>query len=107
MDVRIIFITHIHSDHNLGILDLISQRNAIIAKRGLDPSKNTLFLVLPANVVPWFESFCQNIENLKYGCQVIFIQSLRGESYTNLEGTMSKEAAFNRKCSSNSMVDES
>jgi ribonuclease Z len=61
LDIRIIFITHIHSDHNLGILDLISQRNAIIAKRGLDPSKNTLFLVLPANVVPWFDSFCQNI----------------------------------------------
>lgn len=105
LDIRTIFITHIHSDHNLGILDLISHRNAIISRRGLNPSKHTLFLVLPANVVPWFESFCQNIENLKACCQVVFIQSLRNEPYT-FDGTMSKENAFNRQCSSNSMVDE-
>ena len=37
-----------------------------------------LYLVLPANVVPWYNSFCQNIENLNEGCEVIFIQALRG-----------------------------
>lgn len=31
--VRTIFITHIHSDHNLGILDFISQRNKLLRKK--------------------------------------------------------------------------
>lgn len=35
LQTKIIFITHIHSDHNLGILDLISQRNKLLrAKYG-------------------------------------------------------------------------
>lgn len=64
-----------------------------------------LYLVLPANVVPWFESFCQNIENLKEVCEVIFIQSLRNEEFTFV-GTMSKENMIDRKCSAKSdMVD--
>lgn len=87
--MRVIFITHIHSDHNLGLLDLISERMKLLRERNLDLSKNKLFLILPANVVPWYHSFCKNVENLNEGCQVIFIQALRKEDYS-FEGTMSK-----------------
>lgn len=33
MRIRTIFITHIHSDHNLGILDLIKERNKLLRKK--------------------------------------------------------------------------
>ncbi len=32
MKIKVIFITHIHSDHNLGILNLISERKKIMKK---------------------------------------------------------------------------
>ena len=97
MGLRIIFISHIHSDHNLGLLDLISERTKLLKKHGLNLQANKLFLILPANVVPWYNSYCKNVENLNEGCSVIFIQALRKEDYS-FEGTMSKEAALNKKC---------
>ncbi len=33
LKIKTIFITHIHSDHNLGILDLIAQRNKLLRKK--------------------------------------------------------------------------
>lgn len=33
LKTRIIFITHIHSDHNLGILDFIAERNKLLRKK--------------------------------------------------------------------------
>ncbi len=33
LTMRIIFITHIHSDHNLGILDTIAERNKLLRKK--------------------------------------------------------------------------
>ena len=89
LSLKIIFITHIHSDHNLGLLDVISHRNKVLQERGISMQENKLFLVLPANVVPWFNTFCESVEDLRVGCEVVFIQSLRGEAL-NFEGTMSK-----------------
>jgi hypothetical protein len=69
-----------------------------------------LFLVLPANVVPWFHAFCDSIEKLQEGCSVVFVQSLRKEQI-DFEGTMSKEQSLNRfksECSVKSeMIEES
>lgn len=33
LNTKIIFITHIHSDHNLGILDLVAQRNKLLREK--------------------------------------------------------------------------
>lgn len=33
LKIKAVFITHIHSDHNLGILDLIAQRNKLLRKK--------------------------------------------------------------------------
>jgi hypothetical protein len=81
----------------LGILDLISQRNALIKKRKMNVEENKLFLIIPANVVPWFHSFCQNIENLQDCASVVFIQSLNNEVST-FEGTMSKDRVLTSIC---------
>ena len=61
VNLRVIFITHIHSDHNLGLLDLISERTRVLKQRGINPKSHKLFLILPANVVPWYHSFCNNV----------------------------------------------
>ena len=34
--LKIIFITHIHSDHNLGLLNVIKQRNKLFKKYNLN-----------------------------------------------------------------------
>ena len=77
MSLRILFISHIHSDHNLGLLDLISERTRLLKQHKLNPAEHKIYLILPANVVPWYHSFCKNVENLNEGCSVIFIQTLR------------------------------
>ena len=33
LNTRVIFITHIHSDHNLGILDFIAERNKLLRRK--------------------------------------------------------------------------
>ncbi len=73
LKIRVIFITHIHSDHNLGILNFISERNQIMKK---NKSNDKLFLILPYNVYNWYEEFNRTLENLSVGCDVIFIQLL-------------------------------
>lgn len=58
LSIRVIFITHIHSDHNLGILDLISERNKLMKKYKRD---DKLFLIIPFNVLPWFKSYVEKV----------------------------------------------
>lgn len=36
INIRTIFITHIHSDHNLGLLDLISLRTRLLKESNMD-----------------------------------------------------------------------
>jgi ribonuclease BN (tRNA processing enzyme) len=58
-------VTHCHSDHVLGIMEFISKRN----KAAEDINKiEKLFLVIPANVIPWFHHYCINIEDVSKGC---------------------------------------
>lgn len=100
---RIIFITHIHSDHNLGILDFIAERNKLLRakynKSGCSSDQeyqhkiknDKLFLIFPYNVLPWFHSFVSNIENLLEGCDILFVQTLNGEPFDLSNATVSKD----------------
>ena len=58
MGLRIIFITHIHEDHNLGILDMIAQRTKLLKRKfGKDEEeikKEKVFLIIPYDVIAWF-----------------------------------------------------
>jgi hypothetical protein len=65
----------------------------------MDVASNKLFLILPANVVPWYHSFCSNVENLNEGCSLLFIQALRKEDYS-FDGTMSKDDRLKKECKS-------
>ena len=77
LDIRIIFITHIHSDHNLGILDLISERNKLMKKYNRE---DKLFLIIPFNVLPWFKSYVEKVEDLCVGCDIVFLQWIKNET---------------------------
>lgn len=65
LTLRVIFITHIHSDHNLGILDTIAERNKLLKKKYKGDieefNKNKLFLIIPYNVLPWIHSYVSKI----------------------------------------------
>ena len=74
--LRVIFITHIHADHNLGILNLIHERNKLLKKYGLNQK---LFLIIPFNVYNWYISYCNTVEKLSQGCDVVFTQVLLNE----------------------------
>lgn len=80
LSLRTIFITHIHSDHNLGILDMIGQRNKLLKQKYKGDEEaiqnNKVFLIIPYNVLPWFQSYVSKIENLLFGCEVLFVQTI-------------------------------
>ena len=40
MELKIIFITHLHADHNLGILEMIQQRNILIKGKAKSTKNN-------------------------------------------------------------------
>ena len=65
LKTKVIFVTHCHSDHVLGIMEFISQRNKAMTDQNIS---NKLFLVIPANVIPWFHYYCQQIEDVSVGC---------------------------------------
>jgi ribonuclease Z len=54
MNIKIIFITHVHSDHNLGILNMIARKKYLCDKRGI---KNDLYLIVPYNMAPWIHAY--------------------------------------------------
>ena len=109
LGLRVIFITHIHSDHNLGILDTIAQRIKLLKKKFKgneeEISKHKTFLIIPYNVVPWFHSYVKNVENLLEGCEVLFIQTIRKEELSLSNATVSKDERYKKTC--NLMKDES
>ena len=50
LETRILFISHCHSDHTLGIMDIISQRNKLMRTTG---RRDKVYLIVPSNMIPW------------------------------------------------------
>ena len=93
LKLRVIFITHIHSDHNLGILNLISERQRLLRERN---EHSKLFLIIPFNVYNWYAEYNQIIEDLSLSCDVLFTQVLMKESF---EEELSREKIKNEDSS--------
>jgi len=73
--LRIIYITHIHADHHLGLLQLIKERDRIFEEDGC--IGEAVFLVLPFNCGAWVHKFSKMVEKLNYA--VIFSQHIKIE----------------------------
>lgn len=74
LSIRVIFITHIHSDHNLGILNLLAKRKKLCEAKGI---KSDIFLIVPYNMAPWLYAYNEFIENL--GVKCLFTQTVLQE----------------------------
>lgn len=74
LSLKVIFITHVHSDHHLGILNLISERRKLCEKYNV-PSDD-LFLIVPYNLAPAVWAYDEYVERLN--CSTLFIQTLKG-----------------------------
>ena len=52
LKTRVIFITHIHGDHQLGILKMMQERDLLLSE--LKPEKRTkLYLAVPTPMMKW------------------------------------------------------
>lgn len=84
--MKVIFITHIHGDHHLGLFSFLLERQ----KYYQDP----VFVVIPFNMASWVLKFSELVEKLNV--KIIFSQNLESNSNLELnqfiESSMSKES---------------
>jgi ribonuclease Z len=53
LKTRVIFISHFHADHHLGLLKIINAREHL-------PGAEKLYLVLPEPIMTWMKFHCQS-----------------------------------------------
>ena len=63
LNINAIYISHFHLDHNLGITELIIERNRVLKKMNRNSEENKLFLIIPPNLLPSIEDFRNLIED--------------------------------------------
>lgn len=76
--LRVIFITHKHGDHHLGIMQLLSERNKVTEQEGNGGSKEPVYLVIPLNMAAWIHHYEKEIENLN--CKIVFSQHINSKA---------------------------
>mmetsp|Transcript_29504 Transcript_29504/g.21956 ORF Transcript_29504/g.21956 Transcript_29504/m.21956 type:complete len:155 (+) Transcript_29504:78-542(+) len=54
--LRVVYITHLHGDHQLGVVKILIERDRLLVKE--DPS-NKLYLIAPIPLLDWLTSFKQ------------------------------------------------
>jgi ribonuclease Z len=71
-DLRVIYITHIHPDHNLGLFKILAERKALEQRTGqpLEP----IFVIMPRNTLILLLRFARSVEGLN--CHLISCQDL-------------------------------
>lgn len=71
MKTRAVFITHIHGDHQLGVLKIISERDRLHGDQP-DPT-NKLYVVTPSPMMEWMKIFVS--DSLKHKDMVVLVPS--------------------------------
>lgn len=69
MKLRVVFITHIHGDHQLGIIKIMFERDRLLTVE--DPS-NKLYVVTPTPMIKYVDT-CRL--KLKYPDMVVLVKS--------------------------------
>ena len=67
---QFVFITHIHGDHQLGILKIMLERDRLLT--GLD-LENKLYVMTPTPMMEWMKLFVS--DSLKYPQMVVLVPS--------------------------------
>lgn len=94
LKLKVIFISHIHVDHHAGIFQMLFQRNLALKAAGLEAKENTLFLVIPENLVPWYIKYTHYVEDFE-GVSVVLNQNLgSGDVKKNFLNSYSMSKSF-------------
>lgn len=64
IDLNIIYISHFHFDHHLGVFEVLRKRKDALRKKNASSSENPLFLIIPKNLSLWIFNFCTFIEKI-------------------------------------------
>ena len=56
LKTRVIFITHIHGDHQLGILKMMQERDLILFHM-VEEQRTELFVVVPFPMMEWMQTY--------------------------------------------------
>jgi ribonuclease BN (tRNA processing enzyme) len=70
LQTKVAFITHIHGDHQLGILKIMYERDLLLEK--FDPL-NKLYVVTPTPMMSWMELFVS--DSLRFPEMVVLVPS--------------------------------
>ena len=72
LNLKIIYISHFHLDHCMGITEILLERNKILKKMSKNIENHKVFLVVPPNLLPSLEEFNTLNEEIKDGvCYVL------------------------------------
>ncbi|KAL4465254.1 hypothetical protein ABPG74_001968 [Tetrahymena malaccensis] len=99
-NLKVIILTHAHSDHYLGFQGIVYQRQKAfeIAKKlqnmQFTEEEQTLYLALPWCLAPWYAAIDGFME--KMNCKLIYFQEFNGENIQNLFEEYKKDE-FNDK----------
>lgn len=89
--LRVIFITHIHADHHLGLLQFLKER-AKRAERGEEGFSDPVFVIVPPNFVPWLDRYRKEID--EFSCKLIYSQHLDPKDFQSFDEEVKKEEAL-------------
>jgi len=61
MGLRVVFLTHIHGDHQLGVVKLMTERDNLVDPKHHPNSK--LYVVTPSPMLSWVEQFRSKLKS--------------------------------------------
>jgi len=70
-NLSVIFITHVHADHNLGLMKILSEREKVLREENIQ--KDPIYVVIPYNCATWLLKYSA-VENLNY--RIVFNQHI-------------------------------
>jgi len=73
-NLSVVFITHVHADHNLGLMKILSERQKILREENI--TKDAIFVVIPYNCATWLLRYSV-VEELDY--KIVFNQHINVE----------------------------
>jgi len=89
-NLSIIFITHVHADHHLGLMSIILEREKILKEENIQ--KDPVFLVIPYICASWISKY-QTVDHLNF--RIVFSQHISSKkdrlNNTPLKRTKTKE----------------
>ncbi|POI28507.1 hypothetical protein CIB84_007743, partial [Bambusicola thoracicus] len=69
-----VFVSHMHTDHHSGLLNILIERRRAFASLG--QAFSPLFLVAPEQIMPWLHEYHNNCESILRDIKMISCQSL-------------------------------